>query len=360
MRKSIIVNGFHLNKMHKSVLPALLLTLLMITQVNAQSEAVPTASPTVSAEIQSSPEPAFSDVPATQINYVAIKFLKEQGVLSGYEDGSFKPKNLVNRAEALKILLVGNRIEVQERVETVSFPDILVTDWYAVYVEKAKMLGIITGNQDGTFAPARNVNRAEFLKMLLIINDFLAEKWAGKQIYQDVPANAWFAPYLNYAGQSGLLTADTQKRLFPSRELNRGEVAEIIYLMLVIRNDQDLQFLINQVESQLAEIEIYLGDNNLVSAKRAAGLAVDISQQAYLIKPADPAVLGAAKLARAYDYLMNAYVAAIQEDYVTARDWINKTIVKATEAGEANVQVEAIVKHIQERANELLSQFPAA
>jgi hypothetical protein len=346
--------------MQNFLISLLISALLAMPAANAQSTTDPaTTGSTSSATTQSAQQPLFSDVPATQTNFVAIKFLKDQGVISGYTDGSFKPDALVNRAEALKILLGGNKVEVPAQVETSSFPDVKASEWFAGYVEKAKLLGIVKGNDDGTFAPARNVNRAEFLKMLLILNNFLADKWAGKQLYDDVPATAWFAPYMNYAGQSGLLTADAQKLLFPSRELSRGEVAEIMYLMLVIRNDQDVQFLINQVESQLAQIDVYMSANNLVSAKRAASLAVDISQQAYQLTPADPVVLGAAKLARAYDYLMNAYISALQDDFVTAKDWIAKTLTKADEASAANDQVLEIADHIKFRANELLAQFPA-
>ena len=46
----------------------------------------------------------FTDVTTGHDNYVAIKYLKENELIEGYEDGSFKPLKKINRAEALKII----------------------------------------------------------------------------------------------------------------------------------------------------------------------------------------------------------------------------------------------------------------
>jgi hypothetical protein len=35
----------------------------------------------------------------------SVEYLKENGVVQGYDDGSFKPENLINRAEFTKIIV---------------------------------------------------------------------------------------------------------------------------------------------------------------------------------------------------------------------------------------------------------------
>ena len=47
----------------------------------------------------------FTDVQLGHPEYIALKYLKEKGVITGYSDGSFKPDNLISRVEALKIIL---------------------------------------------------------------------------------------------------------------------------------------------------------------------------------------------------------------------------------------------------------------
>jgi len=93
----------------------------------------------------------------------SIEFLYNRGVVEGYPDGSFGPDREVNRAEIMKIILeasfegdIGHRLNC--------FPDVR-GDWFAKYVCLAKEEGIIDGYPDGTFKPAQNVNMAEALKM---------------------------------------------------------------------------------------------------------------------------------------------------------------------------------------------------
>jgi hypothetical protein len=302
----------------------------------------------------------FPDVPQTHENYVAINYLQGEGIIKGYDDKTFKPANLVNRAEALKIILEGNKVEVPESVDTTNFTDVKTSDWFAKYVETGRTLGIINGNPDGSYAPERTVTRGEFLKILLNTNGFNSEKWAGQQLFDDVPADAWYAPYMNYGGQAGLLTKDDNNDLFPGKELTRAEVAEIYYLLTVIRNGNDSQFLLNQAEAQMAQIEIYITAQNAVAAKRASELAVDMTQQAYKNIPDNNVVLGAAKLARAYDYLVNSFIMALQDESAGATEWANQAIAKATEAWEANNDLQPICRHVKDRANEIITQVAAA
>jgi len=301
----------------------------------------------------------FPDVPEDHHNYVAVNFLQEQQILTGYEDGSYKPEQIVNRAEALKLILAVRKIEIPEQFEKLAFSDTDNTAWYAKYVAAAKQLGIVSGNPDGTFTPARSVVRAEFIKMLLIAFTFNGEKWTGVKMFEDVPEAEWYTPYMNYAGQAGLVTKDSLNKLYPAQPLTRGEVAEILYIMSTIVNGKNTQFLISQAEAQMSQIDIYVGNNDPLAAKRASELAVDMTQQAYKNMPDDKVVLGAAKLARAYEFVVNAYLNAIQQKYPEARDWANQAIAKATEAWEVNNDTQKIARHIKDRANEINSQLPA-
>lgn len=335
------------------------IVLLLLTPTLAQAETIPTTTNSTGFQTTQPPAPTFTDVPQTHPNYAAIKYLASQGIIKGYTDGTFKPEQLVNRAEALKVILQGAGVEVAATVETSDFQDVKVSDWFAAYVAKAKELGIANGNPDGTFAPSRKVARSEYLKMLLMANGFKPESWAGKQIYTDVPADAWFAAYLNYAGQSGLISKDIHDNLYPSQELTRGEVAQILYLMTVIRKGTDNQFLLDQAQVQIGQIEVYVPANQLLLAKTAAQLGVDTTQQALHNLPENNVVLGAAKIARAYDYLVNSYISAVEKKHEDAKSWANQALTKANEAWEANNDIQPMAKHVKDLANSILTQLPA-
>lgn len=300
----------------------------------------------------------FGDVLRTHSQYVPINYLNEEGVINGYDDGTFKPDNTVNRAEVLKIILSGSNIDSPADFGESEFSDVPKDIWFAKYVMKAKQLGIVKGDgTDGSFSPARSVNKAEFLKMLLEANQVKAEALeAAESIAEDVSREDWFAPYINYALSVGLIAKNTQGQVEPSKQLTRAEVAEMMYLLNLIRSSTDTQFLLHRAEAELAQIEVYIAANKIADAKRASELGVDLTQQAYRNLPDNNVVLGAAKLARSYDWLVDAFILGVQKEYELAAEWANKSIDKATEAWEANNATQPIARHIKDRAREILAQ----
>jgi len=300
----------------------------------------------------------FSDVLRTQNQFVAISFLNESGVVGGYQDGTFKPDNPINRAEALKIILQGAKVTVPDLTGETGFPDVKKEDWFAKYAAYAKTAGFVKGNEkDGTFTPSRQVNKAEFLKMLLLASGIKSESLpTNESLANDIPKEAWFAPYLNYAIKSGIITKDSKGNVYPNQPLTRGEVADMLYLLLLIKGSSDTQFLLHRAEAELAQIEVYIAANKVANAKRASELAVDLTQQAYKNMPENNVVVGAAKLARSYDWLVDAFIYGIKKDFPAANEWANKAIDKATEAWEANNATQPIAKHIKDRAREILAQ----
>jgi len=298
----------------------------------------------------------FSDVSRTHPNYTSITYLNQTGTIGGYDDGTFKPGNAINRAEVLKIILKGSGIESDE-VFGAHFPDVKDGDWFSPYVMKGKALGFIKGNDsDGTFTPSRQVNLAEFLKMLLIANNIDVSGFEGKTVVPNIPLDAWFANYVNYATALGIVVVDTQGNVDAGKTLTRSEVVDMMYLLSIILNGTDDQFLLNRAYAEMAQIEPYIAASMVGNAKNASDLAVDITQQAYKNNPTDPIILGAAKIAKSYDWLVDSFILGIKGDKVGAAQKANDAINKASEAWESNHDTQPIAKHIKDRAREILTQ----
>lgn len=87
----------------------------------------------------------------------AVKWARAAGILQGYPDGSFRLEQTTNRAEFLKMILESRGVEA--RVVDESEP------WYQPYVRYARKHKIAEGYPDGTFKPGQPVNYAEALKM---------------------------------------------------------------------------------------------------------------------------------------------------------------------------------------------------
>jgi len=84
---------------------------------------------------------------------------KQKGMISGYPDGTFKPDNLVTRAEISTMI---SRARDWSFTDVSSdFPDVPPTHWSYPYVMAVKEKGVVGGYPDGTFKPDNQATRAE-------------------------------------------------------------------------------------------------------------------------------------------------------------------------------------------------------
>lgn len=114
----------------------------------------------------SSTQAAFTDQSEIQSwAEKAIHTLTYLEVISGNEDGSFQPNKTINRAEFSKIMVLATKAPLTYPQES-SFSDVQTSDWFFPYVETAKTKGWIDGYEDGSFKPGNTINRAEVAKII--------------------------------------------------------------------------------------------------------------------------------------------------------------------------------------------------
>lgn len=181
----------------------------------------------------------FSDVSVNHPNYKAIVDLKARGVIAGYPDGTFRPDNLVNRVEALKIILGGAKVDVSTFKKIAVFKDTDSAQWYAPFLNKAVELNIVAGYSDGSFKPTQTVNLAENLKILLNARGVdLSKVVVDYNPYLDALKNQWYAKYFQFAKMAHLIDADLDGRIFPDQGMTRAKLAEIAYRLIYMQEKQ--------------------------------------------------------------------------------------------------------------------------
>ncbi len=150
----------------------------------------------------------------------AIQNLYEMGVISGYPDGTFRPEGDLNRAELLKKMMLSAQIEPAGQLQN-CFSDV-GDEWFAEYVCMAKERGWVEGYADGSFKPGQIVNRVEALKMLLEV--FNVELITPEyQKFSDIDLNEWYAKYLATAESWQLLELDSSALEYgPGNAMKRG------------------------------------------------------------------------------------------------------------------------------------------
>lgn len=109
----------------------------------------------------------FPDVKASDWFYEYVQKAASQEIVKGYEDGTFKPANEITAAESLKIMEIGLITGFQApTVSTAPFTDVIISSWYAPFLEFAKVKQIIEARGDGSYAPDRKMTRAEFAEAI--------------------------------------------------------------------------------------------------------------------------------------------------------------------------------------------------
>ncbi len=172
----------------------------------------------------------FSDVAEESIFFTPLSYLKAKGVITGYDDGTFKPEKTVNRAEALKMLIGGFNKPLKENQG--SFPDVQRDAWFSPYVSTALAAGYVNGYPDGKFRPENTLNKAEALKILHTIGDLVP---SYTTVDPTIPAQEWYAPFLLSSYDKQLIDAGSPSSYALVGNMTRGEIATILYRILYMK-----------------------------------------------------------------------------------------------------------------------------
>lgn len=126
----------------------------------------------------------FNDLPTEHWAYESTMKLCERGILTGYEDGTFRPDNKLTRAEFSTLLVKYFDEELEEYSDSKKYTDVSEADWFYNYVQKANQYMITSGSnfyptdimkrEDVAYAIAKILkldNNTPDMKVLDMFND---------------------------------------------------------------------------------------------------------------------------------------------------------------------------------------------
>ena len=137
----------------------------------------------------------FPDVSDTAYFGEPVNVLTGFGVIAGYPDGTFKPTNVVTRAEMVTMIVAALNIPVKGGATTVRFSDVPVTHWAAGYIDYGASVGFVAGYPDGSFQPEKEVSYNEALTMIVAALGYTAESLPG----------SWPGNFVNKVQSLGIL-----------------------------------------------------------------------------------------------------------------------------------------------------------
>ncbi len=126
----------------------------------------------------------FADVAGTPYE-ASVTQLYNDGIINGYEDGTFAPYGHITRAEACKIIAAASGIKDPAGYQH-QFRDMDGYSWANGYVGYAVEAGIVKGYPDGTFRPGAQISEDEMLTMLVrtlgFTDNILDGRWPDNYI----------------------------------------------------------------------------------------------------------------------------------------------------------------------------------
>jgi len=99
---------------------------------------------------------SFADI-ASDSGSILVKL----GVMTGYPDGTLGLERNITRAEFSVMVIKLQGFENEKLSDTTKFSDVKTTHWAYNVIMKAREKGYLTGYQDGTFRPKNNITYAE-------------------------------------------------------------------------------------------------------------------------------------------------------------------------------------------------------
>lgn len=109
----------------------------------------------------------YSDVASTDWFYDGVKYVSDREIMTGMDEGIFAPQSNTTRAQLVTMLyrLAGSPDLPEEGLDY-PFSDVDASSWYGPAVYWARANGIVTGTSDTTFTPDRPVTRQEMAAIL--------------------------------------------------------------------------------------------------------------------------------------------------------------------------------------------------
>lgn len=172
---------------------------------------------------------AFSTVYASDIDghwaKDKIKAMVNKNIMSGY-NGRFMPDNIITRGEF--VVLVIRALGIDAIAGETEFSDVETGKYYTPYIKTAYEKGVISGFPDGTFRPKNPITREEAMIVLSRAFGFLAGYSVSRDFtdFYEVSSSAKNA--MGYAIKKGIISGYPDKTLRPKGHLSRAEAAVII------------------------------------------------------------------------------------------------------------------------------------
>lgn len=151
---------------------------------------------------------------------------------SGYDDGSFLPNNNITRGElAAMIARLSYGDDLPDGMYQASFPDVDSDAWFNKYIGYLEDKDVLSGYEDGTFRPMDTITRGEISAVIARAQRY--DLISYNNIFTDVTENDWAKDYIETLADKNIVSGYEDGTFGPYSPLTRAEAVAIINRVLV-------------------------------------------------------------------------------------------------------------------------------
>lgn len=302
---------------------------------------------------------AFSDVSLDNPDFVPILYFHEIGVVNGNEDGTFGPEHPVSRAAALKILLSAAGKEIPTETTEQIFTDVPADAWFAPYVAAGVSAGIISDSQS-KFRPGDTLNRAEIAKMLVEVFEVDLSQYPVEGELTDVASDVWFAPYVKFLVYFNVFGVSEEGGVLPEQSVSRQELLRYMFVLLANGGGLNPETLLQLADRSMSQTLPALQSGELVAAVLYTNHADTLSSLALNLLPENPTLQGVDKMVEALRNFLLGNSAFSQEMLDEAITYSKTAWAAADEAATLEPKLETLEQQVQSFASQIAEAARAA
>ena len=176
----------------------------------------------------------FSDINGFEWANESIKTLSARGVVNGFPDGSFKPGDIITRAQFAKLLVSAFSLEVKDG--GAEFSDVSPEDWFYEVVTIAAGNGIVNGNEDGAFMPNSEISRQDMAVMVYRTANAVGlslEKYTMPSDFSDMEQVSEYArESVIKVKQARIMNGMDDNMFVPMGVANRAMAAKVVFELM--------------------------------------------------------------------------------------------------------------------------------
>ena len=165
----------------------------------------------------------FTDLNSKHLFYNEMIYLKNEGVISGFTDGTFRPDERVTRANVA--VMLGKALHLNGTAKQTPFTDVPSSHQASGYIASAVDAGIISGYSDKTFRPNEIVSRGQMA--IFLARAFSLEVDAVVP-FKDISQAMASYPYIKRMIAAKLTAGYSDNTFRPNQQVTRSQFSAFL------------------------------------------------------------------------------------------------------------------------------------